>query len=342
MAELENLEFDILLFSNDELEQNDDLAEQENIIDTSSDDLELIGPGCDHGNRDVNDPTKVNFPVSLLVRGKVIPCIKSLVLESEYLSNMAEMFENSVSLPVPEIVSVKDIKEITKFVQLLSPGVADIFMFEKISAMDLEHKIHLLIICDLLGFIKIRPHLMSSIKNSVKSDNWKLVYSRCSTIMGLSSIVDHLLEFLLHQIVTEEDSDTIKDLTRVVSVQFMGRILEQTKYHITEEVKFEFVMDWGSCGSGSEEDFLLLLSMIQFKCFSQVIDLQQAKSDLAQLGVLSSENLSEILRKLEEAINFQLKEWDLVAVDKREGALQSVDSTTFWGLGLQIYNKFTK
>ena len=131
MAELEISDLDIPLLSNDELGQYDDLAgiERENIIDTFWDDLDLIGFGRDEnalelfitGKDDddkainnntidpgdnVNDLAKVNFPVSLLVRGKVVPCIKSLILESEYLSNMAEVFENSESLPVPEIVKI--------------------------------------------------------------------------------------------------------------------------------------------------------------------------------------------------------------------------------------------
>ena len=91
----------------------------------------------------------------------------------------------------------------------------------------------------------------------------------------------------------------------------MERVLKQTKYDICEEVKFEILLDWMSCNSGLEEEAAVLLSLIQFKCFKQVQDIQQAKSDLSQLNFLLSENLEEVLLRCEEAITFKQKEWNL-------------------------------
>ena len=85
----------------------------------------------------------------------------------------------------------------------------------------------------------------------------------------------------------------------------MERVLKQSKYDISEETKFDSVMDWVSCRADAEEELISLLSLIQFKSFHRVTDIQQAGSDLSQLGFLSTQNLSEVVRKCEEAIRFR-------------------------------------
>ena len=95
MEDLEKLDLDIQLLTNDELDQYDDLNENKtagNLVDI--DIFDAVLP----------DIPAVVFHVSLLVQGKIIPCMKSVILQSEYLSNMSEMFENCEALPVPEIV----------------------------------------------------------------------------------------------------------------------------------------------------------------------------------------------------------------------------------------------
>jgi len=271
------------------------------------------------------------FPVSLLVRGKVIPCIRSVILESEYLSNMSELFENCDSLPVPDTVSSKDINEITECVQILkmtdSPGY---YMEKKFNDMDLEYKIDLLIICDLLGYTRIQHYIVQSVLKCVNHGNWKLIYSRCSEIMGLSVIVDHLLDFLLHTLIDKKSMDSLSGWTELVSFHFLERILTQSKYDISEEAKFEFLMDWMSFNSGMEEKSASLLSMICFKCFNDVHDIQQAETDLAQLEILNEEHLAEIISKTREAINFKHKSWELEKSVEDVAHLLSSKSVTCW------------
>ena len=212
MVDLDNLDLDIQLLTSDEFDQYDDLAEifEDNNTDTTCfDDI-----GCEEV---ANYVSKVKFPVSLLVGGKVIPCLKSIVIESEYLSNMAEVFENSEALPVPEIVRKEDIKEITEFYQILNlSDSCDFYMDIKLRNVDLEFKIDLLIVSDLLGFNKLKPFILKSVRTALNSANWKLIYSRCHTIMGLSSILDHLLDFVLHHTATQQQDESMKDWTKMV------------------------------------------------------------------------------------------------------------------------------
>ena len=115
--------------------------------------------------------------------------------------------------------------------------------------------------------------------------------------------MDHLLEYVVHNI-SKQDVCSLKNWTELVSVQFMERVL-----------KFDCVMDWIICRADAEEELISLLSLIQFKCFHRVSDIQQAGSDLSQLGFLSTQNLSEVITKCEEEISFRKTSWKMEAVN---------------------------
>jgi len=311
MTDLDSLDLDIQFLTSCELDQydllGDDLAnilEAENVKTIRFDES-----GCEGLVQKCKTEEEMHnsqLVASLLVGDQLVLCPKSFIIESEYLANMAEVFENSEALPVPEIVKVEDIQQIIQFSQILSKNEScDLFMEIKLQNLDLEFRMNLLVVCDLLGFNDIKSYIFRSVKMSVDSNNWKLIYSRCHTIMGLSSILDHLFDFLLHNIATRQQEESIKNWTESASFQFMERILKQDLFEISEEIKFEFAMDWASCNQNSEEDLLSLFSLIHFKCFKDVDMIHQADSDLSQLGFLSSENLAEISPKLKEAIEFK-------------------------------------
>eukprot|EP00092_Neocalanus_flemingeri_P017676 GFUD01019121.1.p1 GENE.GFUD01019121.1~~GFUD01019121.1.p1 ORF type:complete len:669 (+),score=125.27 GFUD01019121.1:38-2044(+) len=316
MADLDDLDLDIQFLTSVEFDEDwVNILKTEKVQNTSFGETGCVDLVHEHftTNEAANS-------TSLVIGTQIVRCPSFVVQDSEYLANMAEVFENSEGLPVPEIVKIDDIKQIIIFSQILNKSESCDFELEmELRNIELELRIDLLVVSDLLGFNKLKPFILKSVKKSVDSTNWKLVYSRCSTIMGLSSILDHLLNFLLHHTANKQQHESLGNWTELVTSLFMERYLKQNVFEIPEEINFELVIDWASCNPDLEEDIFSLLSLIRFKIFRDVKEIQQAESDICQIGILSSENLHKISKKLKEAIEFKKTAWDFSTTPQLSG-----------------------
>jgi len=244
--------------------------------------------------------------------GSLLICSLSVVRRSAYLSDMSKAFDSLESLPIPSIVGNEEMKRLIVLTELLESQDErehEDLVRHHLVDIDLPALLRLLKAADFLS-CSLTSLVEGEVIKLVNIENWTKVFLSCHSVMGLKTLQEFLLDFLLHQ---ESDSDGEKvKLGEDTPVRFIKSVLEQTKFPICEEAKLDLVLDWAAKSeSATEEEKIDVLGKVKLKCFDEVDTLEQLKIDIHQVDFIDEECRENYLLDINEAIEFKKQPWDL-------------------------------
>ena len=233
-------------------------------------------------------------------------------LNSQSVKGYSQAFDSIESLPIPSIVGNEEMKRLIVLTELLESQDErehEDLVRHHLVDIDLPALLRLLKAADFLS-CSLTSLVEGEVIKLVNIENWTKVFLSCHSVMGLKTLQEFLLDFLLHQ---ESDSDGEKvKLGEDTPVRFIKSVLEQTKFPICEEAKLDLVLDWAAKSeSATEEEKIDVLGKVKLKCFDEVDTLEQLKIDIHQVDFIDEECRENYLLDINEAIEFKKQPWDL-------------------------------
>ena len=233
-------------------------------------------------------------------------------LNSQSVKGYSQAFDSIESLPIPSIVGNEVMKRLIALTEVLESQDErehEDLVRHHLVDIDLPALLRLLKAADFLS-CSLTSLVEGEVIKLVNIENWTKVFLSCHSVMGLKTLQEFLLDFLLHQ---ESDSDGEKvKLGEDTPVRFIKSVLEQTKFPICEEAKLDLVLDWAAKSeSATQEEKIDVLGKVKLKCFDEVDTLEQLKIDIHRVDFIDEECRENYLLDINEAIEFKKQPWDL-------------------------------